>query len=67
MTNKKCPIRSISFYLEVKEKVKVAQSCQTLRDPMDKKSLPDSSVLGILWARILVTLVTCHFLLQFSE
>ena len=48
MTNKKCPIRSVSFYLEVKEKVKVAQSSQTLCDPMDTKSLPDSSVLGIL-------------------
>ena len=43
MTNKKCPIRSISFYLEVKEKVKVkvTQSCQILCDPMDC-SLPDS-------------------------
>ena len=48
MTNKKCPIRSVSFYLEVKEKVKVAQSSQTHCDPMDTKSLPDSSVLGIL-------------------
>ena len=41
--------------------VLVAQSCPTLRDPMDC-SLPGSSVHGILQARI--TGVCCHFLLQ---
>ena len=37
---------------KVKKKSEVTQSCQTLCDPMDC-SLPDSSVHGILEARIL--------------
>ena len=44
------------------ETVLAAQSCPTLCDPMDC-SPPDSSVHGILQARILFD---CHFLLQGS-
>ena len=38
--------------MKVKSESEVAQSCLTLRDPMDC-SLPGSSVLGILQARVL--------------
>ena len=38
--------------MEVKSESEVAQSCRTLRDPMDC-SLPGSSVHGILQARLL--------------
>ena len=38
--------------MKVKREIEVAQSCLTLRDPMDC-SLPDSSVHGILQARVL--------------
>ena len=38
--------------MEVKGESEVAQSCLTLRDPMDC-SLPDSSVHGIFQARVL--------------
>ena len=55
------------YYLVIKRneivsmKVKVAQSCLTLCDPMNC-SLPSSSVHGIIQARILEWV--CHFLLQ---
>ena len=55
------------YYLVIKRdeivsmKVKVAQSCLTLCDPMNC-SLPRSSVHGIIQARILEWV--CHFLLQ---
>ena len=45
----------------VSMKVKVAQSCLTLCDPMNC-SLPSSSVRGILQARVLEWV--CHFLFQ---
>jgi len=38
--------------MKVKSESEVAQSCLTLRDPMDC-SLPGSSVLGIFQARVL--------------
>ena len=38
--------------MKVKSESKVAQSCPTLRDPMDC-SLPGSSILGIFQARVL--------------
>ena len=38
--------------MEVKSESEVAQSCQTLSDPMDY-SLPGSSVFGIFQARVL--------------
>ena len=38
--------------MKVKSESEVAQSCLTLRDPMDR-SLPGSSVLGIFQARVL--------------
>ena len=38
--------------MKVKSESEVAQSCQTLRDPMDC-SLPGSSVHGIFQARVL--------------
>ena len=38
--------------MKVKSEREVAQSCPTLRDPMDR-SLPGSSVHGILQARVL--------------
>ena len=38
--------------MKVKSESEVAQSCPTLRDPMDC-SLPDSSIHGILQARVL--------------
>ena len=38
--------------MKVKSESEVAQSCPTLRDPMDY-SLPDSSVHGIFQARVL--------------
>ena len=38
--------------MKVKRESEVAQSCQTLRDPMDY-SLPGSSVRGIFQARVL--------------
>ena len=38
--------------MKVKSESEVAQSCPTLRDPMDC-SLPDSSVHGIFQARVL--------------
>ena len=38
--------------MKVKSESEVAQSCQTLRDPMDH-SLPGSSIHGILQARVL--------------
>ena len=38
--------------MKVKSESEVAQSCPTLSDPMDC-SLPDSSVHGILQARVL--------------
>ena len=38
--------------MQVKSESEVAQSCSTLRDPMDC-SLPGSSVHGILQARVL--------------
>ena len=38
--------------MKVKNESEVAQSCPTLRDPMDC-SLPGSSVHGIFWARVL--------------
>ena len=38
--------------MKVKSESKVAQSCRTLRDPMDC-SLPDSSIHGIFQARVL--------------
>ena len=38
--------------MKVKSESKVAQSCLTLRDPMDY-SLPDSSIHGIFQARVL--------------
>ena len=38
--------------MKVKSESEVAQSCLTLRDPMDC-SLPDSSVHGIFQARVL--------------
>ena len=46
--------------MKVKSESEVAQSCPTLRDPIDD-SPPDSPVPGILQAR---TQVGCHFLLQ---
>ena len=39
-------------YLKVKSESEVAQSCPTLRDPMDC-SLPGSSIHGIFQARVL--------------
>ena len=47
--------------MKVKSESEVAQSCQTLRDPMDC-SLPGSSVHGIFQATILG--VGCHCLLR---
>ena len=49
-----CSRKELSFSMlsEVKVKALVAQSCLTFCDPMDY-SLPDSSVQGILQARIL--------------
>ena len=38
--------------MKVKSESEVAQSCPTLSDPMDR-SLPDSSIHGILQARVL--------------
>jgi len=38
--------------MKVKSEIEVAQSCPTLRDPMDH-SLPGSSIHGILQARVL--------------
>ena len=38
--------------MKVKSESEVAQSCPTLRDPMDR-SLPDSSIHGIFQARVL--------------
>ena len=38
--------------MKVKSESEVAQSCPTLRDPMDC-SLPDSSVHGVFQARVL--------------
>ena len=38
--------------MKVKSEIEVAQSCPTLRDPMDC-SLPGSSVHGIFQARVL--------------
>ena len=38
--------------MKVKSESQVAQSCLTLRDPMDR-SLPDSSIHGIFQARVL--------------
>ena len=49
--------------MKVKSESEVAQSCLTLRDPMDC-SLPDSSAHGIFQARS--TGVGCHCLLQTS-
>ena len=39
--------------MKVKSEREVAQSCPTLRDPMDSSSLPGSSVHGIFQARVL--------------
>ena len=39
-------------FIQLSEKVKVAQLCPTPNDPMDR-SLPGSSVHGILQARVL--------------
>ena len=47
--------------MKVKSQSEVAQSCLTLRDPMDC-SLPGSSVHGIFQARVLE--LGCHCLLQ---
>ena len=48
-------------YMKVKSESEIAQSCPTLRDPMDC-SLPGSSVYGIFQARNAG--VGCHCLLQ---
>ena len=39
--------------MKVKNESEVAQSCPTLRDPMDCSSLPGSSIHGIFQARVL--------------
>ena len=48
--------------MKVKSESEVAQSCPTLRDPMDC-SLPGSSIHGIFQASVLIAVLTCISLL----
>ena len=48
--------------MKVKSESEVAQSCPTLRDPMDC-SLPGSSIHGIFQARVLQWVVTAFFII----
>ena len=58
--------------IKVKSESKVAQSCQTLLDPMDH-SLPGSSIHGILHARVLeggataFSFCCCHIMIRISS
>ena len=52
--------------MKVKSESVVAQSCPTLRDPMDY-SLPGSSIHGILQARILEWGIQSHYFMANRE